>query len=65
MHNRVSFPWVNRLICWGMRGEVFWPVAFISALDKAEEVLSRAANHKYGLRAAVFGGRKPCGYQSA
>lgn len=39
-----------------MRGEVFGPAASISALDTAEEVLSRAANHKYGLRAAVFGG---------
>ena len=40
----------------GMREEVFAPVAFTSPFDTAEEVLRRAANHKYGLRAAVFGG---------
>ncbi len=40
----------------GMRDEVFAPVAFTSPFDTAEEVLRRAANHKYGLRAAVFGG---------
>lgn len=40
----------------GMREEVFGPVAFTSPFDTAEEVISRAANHKYGLRAAVFGG---------
>lgn len=42
----------------GMREEVFGPVAFTSAFDTAGEVLSRAANHKYGLRAAVFGGKE-------
>ncbi len=40
----------------GMREEVFAPVAFTSPFDTAEEVLRRAASHKYGLRAAVFGG---------
>lgn len=39
----------------GMREEVFAPVAFTSPFDTAEEVLRRAASHKYGLRAAVFG----------
>jgi len=42
----------------GMREEVFGPVAFTSPFDTKEEVLRRAANHKYGLRAAVFGGRE-------
>ena len=40
----------------GMKEEVFGPVAFTSCFDTAAEVLSRATNHKYGLRAAVFGG---------
>lgn len=40
----------------GMREEVFGPVAFTTAFDTEEEVLRRARNHKYGLRAAVFGG---------
>ncbi len=40
----------------GMREEVFGPVAFTSAFDTAGEVLARAADHKYALRAAVFGG---------
>jgi acyl-CoA reductase-like NAD-dependent aldehyde dehydrogenase len=40
----------------GMREEVFGPVAFTSPFDTVQEVISRAANHKYGLRAAVFGG---------
>lgn len=42
----------------GMREEVFGPVAFTSPFDTKEEVLRRAADHKYGLRAAVFGGRE-------
>lgn len=42
----------------GMREEVFGPVAFTSPFDSKEEVLRRAADHKYGLRAAVFGGRE-------
>lgn len=40
----------------GMREEVFGPVAFTSPFDTKEEVLRRAKDHKYGLRAAVFGG---------
>ena len=40
----------------GMREELFGPVAFTSAFTSAQEVLARAKNHKYGLRAAVFGG---------
>ncbi len=40
----------------GMREEVFGPVLFTSPFETADEVLSRARNHKYGLRAAVFGG---------
>jgi betaine-aldehyde dehydrogenase len=40
----------------GMREEVFGPVAFTSSFETSKEVLARAKNHKYGLRAAVFGG---------
>jgi betaine-aldehyde dehydrogenase len=40
----------------GMREEVFGPVAFTTCFETEEEVLRRATNHKYGLRAAVFGG---------
>jgi betaine-aldehyde dehydrogenase len=42
----------------GMREEVFAPVAFTSPFDTKEEVLRRATDHKYGLRAAVFGGQE-------
>ena len=42
----------------GMREEVFGPVAFTSPFETKEEVLRRAKEHKYGLRAAVFGGRE-------
>jgi len=42
----------------GMQEEVFGPVAFTTAFDTPEEVLARARNHKYGLRAAVFGGQE-------
>jgi acyl-CoA reductase-like NAD-dependent aldehyde dehydrogenase len=42
----------------GMREEVFGPVAFTSSFASADEVLARSRNHKYGLRAAVFGGRE-------
>ncbi|MBC7357880.1 MAG: aldehyde dehydrogenase family protein [Desulfacinum sp.] len=42
----------------GMREEVFGPVLFTSPFESADEVLSRARNHKYGLRAAVFGGEE-------
>ncbi len=41
----------------GMREEVFGPVAFTTPFDTKEEVLARAKDHKYALRAAVFGGR--------
>ncbi len=40
----------------GMREEVFGPVAFTTRFDTEEEVVRRARDHKYGLRAAVFGG---------
>ena len=40
----------------GMREEVFGPVAFTSPFDTKEEVVRRAKDHKYGLRAAIFGG---------
>jgi betaine-aldehyde dehydrogenase len=40
----------------GMRDEVFGPVAFTSPFDSIPEVLARSRDHKYGLRAAVFGG---------
>jgi betaine-aldehyde dehydrogenase len=39
----------------GMREEVFAPVAFTTAFATREEVVARARNHKYGLRASVFG----------
>jgi len=42
----------------GMREEVFGPVGFTSPFDTKEDVLRRAKDHKYGLRAAVFGGRE-------
>jgi betaine-aldehyde dehydrogenase len=42
----------------GMREEVFGPVAFTSPFDTKEEVVARAKNHKYGLRAALFGGKE-------
>jgi succinate-semialdehyde dehydrogenase/glutarate-semialdehyde dehydrogenase len=40
----------------GMREEVFGPVAFTSPFDSVPEVIARSRDHKYGLRAAVFGG---------
>jgi acyl-CoA reductase-like NAD-dependent aldehyde dehydrogenase len=42
----------------GMREEVFGPVAFTSSFETKDEVVRRAKNHKYGLRAAVFGGKE-------
>jgi acyl-CoA reductase-like NAD-dependent aldehyde dehydrogenase len=42
----------------GMREEVFGPVAFTTPFDSKEEVVRRAKDHKYGLRAALFGGRE-------
>lgn len=44
----------------GMQEEVFGPVAFTSSFANREEVVRRAKNHKYGLRAAVFGGVEAC-----
>ena len=44
----------------GMQEEVFGPVAFTSSFAAREEVVGRAKNHKYGLRAAVFGGVEAC-----
>jgi acyl-CoA reductase-like NAD-dependent aldehyde dehydrogenase len=40
----------------GMKEEVFGPVAFTTSFETEEEALRRAKGHKYGLRAAVFGG---------
>jgi len=40
----------------GMKEEVFGPVAFTTSFDTEEEAIRRAKDHKYGLRAAVFGG---------
>jgi len=40
----------------GMREEVFGPVAFVAPFDTEDEVIRRAKEHRYGLRAAVFGG---------
>lgn len=42
----------------GMREEVFGPVAFTTSFASTQEVVSRAKNHKYGLRAALFGGEE-------
>jgi acyl-CoA reductase-like NAD-dependent aldehyde dehydrogenase len=42
----------------GMQEEVFGPVAFTTSFSTSEEVLARARNHKYGLRAAVWGGEE-------
>jgi len=42
----------------GMREEVFGPVAFTTPFDTKEEVVRRAKDHKYGLRAALFGGKE-------
>jgi len=42
----------------GMREEVFGPVAFTAPFDTKEEVIRRARDNKYGLRAAVFGGKE-------
>jgi betaine-aldehyde dehydrogenase len=42
----------------GMREEVFGPVAFTSPFDTKDEVVARAKDNKYGLRAALFGGEE-------
>jgi len=44
----------------GMQEEVFGPVAFTTSFATREEVVGRAKDHKYGLRAAVFGGGEAC-----
>ncbi|HYB77033.1 MAG TPA: aldehyde dehydrogenase family protein [Candidatus Bathyarchaeia archaeon] len=44
----------------GMKEEVFGPVAFTTSFATREEVVRRAKNHRYGLRAAVFGGVEAC-----
>lgn len=49
----------------GMREEVFGPVAFTSSFATPQEVLARARDHKYGLRAAVFGGQVAQGVADA
>src|SRR3972149_4986492 len=40
----------------GMKEEVFGPVAFTTSFETEEEAIRRAKSHKYGLRAAGFGG---------
>jgi hypothetical protein len=40
----------------GMKEEVFGPVLFTSSFSDHEEVVARAKNHQYGLRASVYGG---------
>jgi len=40
----------------GMQEEVFGPVAFTSSFSSPEEIIRRAKNNRYGLRAAVYGG---------
>jgi betaine-aldehyde dehydrogenase len=40
----------------GMKEEVFGPVLFTSSFSHREEVVARAQNHQYGLRASVYGG---------
>ena len=47
----------------GMREEVFAPVAFTSCFATGGEVLQRAKDHKYGLRAAVYGGSEAAGVE--
>jgi betaine-aldehyde dehydrogenase len=42
----------------GMREEVFGPVAFTSSFSSVEEVIGRAKDNRYGLRAAIFGGER-------
>jgi len=40
----------------GMKEEVFGPVLFTSSFSEREVVVARAKNHRYGLRASVYGG---------
>lgn len=42
----------------GMQEEGFGPVMFTTSFSTQEEVIARARNHKYGLRAALFGGEE-------
>ena len=42
----------------GMKEEVFGPVLFTSSFSDREEVVARAKNHQYGLRASVYGGEE-------
>ncbi len=42
----------------GMKNEVFGPVLFTSSFYEREEVVARAKNHQYGLRASVYGGEE-------
>ncbi|MGO9175285.1 MAG: aldehyde dehydrogenase family protein [Desulfobaccales bacterium] len=42
----------------GMKKEIFGPVLFTSSFSGREEVLARAKNHQYGLRASVYGGEE-------
>ncbi len=42
----------------GMKEEVFGPVLFTSSFSDRKEVIARAQNHKYGLRASVYGGEE-------
>jgi succinate-semialdehyde dehydrogenase/glutarate-semialdehyde dehydrogenase len=42
----------------GMQQEVFGPVAFTSPFETKDEVVARAKNNRYGLRAALFGGKE-------
>jgi len=42
----------------GMQEEMFGPVVFASTFESVPEVVARSRNHKYGLRAAVFGGQE-------
>jgi len=42
----------------GMQEEMFGPVVFTSTFETVPEVVARSRNHKYGLRAAVFGGQE-------
>ena len=42
----------------GMKEEIFGPVLFTSSFSDREEVVRRAKNHQYGLRASVYGGEE-------
>lgn len=40
----------------GMQSEIFGPVSFVSRFTTTDEVLNRARENRYGLRAEVWGG---------